>query len=77
MFLQNFGRDIYKVYFQGLYENGEYQMLLGPSAPTCKRIEFGALREKMLGGCTLLPEWQTFTGGGTPYNGLYGEALPE
>lgn len=35
MFLQNFGRDIYKVYFQGLYENGEYQMLLGPSAPTC------------------------------------------
>ena len=35
MFLQNFGRDIYEVYFQGLYENGEYQMLLGPSAPTC------------------------------------------
>ena len=49
------------MYFQGLCENGEYQMLLGPSAPTCKRIEFGALRKKMCvggggGGCTLLPE---------------------
>lgn len=37
---------IYKVYYQGLYEKGEYQKLLGPSAPTCKVKGFLALEKR-------------------------------
>lgn len=48
------------MYYQGLYENGEYQKLLGPSAPTSKIIGFLALEKRGLGGggggCTLHPE---------------------
>ena len=45
------------MYYQGLYENGEYQKLLGPSAPTSKIIGFLALEKRLRGGggvhCTL------------------------
>lgn len=34
------------VYYQGLYEKGEYQKLLGPSAPTCKIKGFLALEKR-------------------------------
>ena len=47
------------MYYQGLYENGEYQKLLGPSAPTSKIIGFLALEKRGLGGgggCTMHPE---------------------
>ena len=46
---------IYKVYYQGLYENGEHQKLLGPSASTFKIIGFLALEKRGKGAvhCTL------------------------
>ena len=37
---------IYKAYYQGLYENVEYQKLLGPNAPTCNIIGFLALEKR-------------------------------
>lgn len=57
---------INKVYC-GLYENGENQKLLGPSAPTCKITGFRALEKRGYGAvhcCLNNRPWRGWRGGG-------------